>query len=203
MCESKFRFIYFGAVGVGKTNDNRAVSRCKELVTWLQNLPKGYFAIGDNAYTIANYLLIPLTSLQMGDNKACRAYNFYLSQLRIHIEMAFGRLTTKWRIFRRNLEGNLDRISDIIVCAAKLHNFVIDNDPQHIPELRNREYNNPNAWGVVTLPTGPNVPPNNGFLAADPLEWEEDGESDLREVIINKIIPRDIFRPIHNINRNN
>ena len=46
--------------------------------------------------------------------------------MRIRIEMAFGRLTTKWRIFRRDLEFSMATCSLICRCTAKLHNFVID-----------------------------------------------------------------------------
>ena len=42
--------------------------------------------------------------------------------------MAVGRLTTKWRIFRRNLDFSLENNAKICQVAARLHNFVIDNN---------------------------------------------------------------------------
>ena len=42
--------------------------------------------------------------------------------------MVFGRLTTKWRIFQRNLDLSLEKNSLICEIAAKLHNYFIDND---------------------------------------------------------------------------
>ena len=128
MCDSKLRFTYFAVAAAGKTNDNRAFGRCTDLLDWIHSLPEGYYIIGDNAYTITNRLLIPFTVLQLGNEEYRRTYNYYLSQLRIRIEMAFGRLTTKWRLFRRNIDGDLDRISSLIMTAARLHNYVIDND---------------------------------------------------------------------------
>ena len=54
-----------------------------------------------------------------------RAYNFYLSQLRIRIEMAFGRLTTKWRKLRTTLNFASAKIGKIIRVCTKLYNDVI------------------------------------------------------------------------------
>ena len=55
-----------------------------------------------------------------------RTFNYFLSQLRIRIEMAFGRMTTKWRILRWNLENGTRRNSRIIRVYATLHNYVIN-----------------------------------------------------------------------------
>ena len=98
VCNSKLRFIYFGVVAPGKTNNLRASNCCEKLQQWIQSLLEDYFLVGDNAYTLANNLLIPFN--RAAKHKTYnRTYNFYLSQLHIYIEMAFGRLTTKWRIF--------------------------------------------------------------------------------------------------------
>ena len=51
------------------------------------------------------------------------AYNFYLSQLRIRVEMSFGRLVGKWGILQQKLCCSLKRNSDIIVACGRLHNF--------------------------------------------------------------------------------
>jgi hypothetical protein len=53
------------------------------------------------------------------------AFNFYLSQLRIRIEMAFGRLTTKWRRLRTTKNFAPAKNAKIIHVCTKLHNYVI------------------------------------------------------------------------------
>jgi DDE superfamily endonuclease len=53
-------------------------------------------------------------------------YNFYLSQMRIRIEMAFGRLTTKWRILRSPLQTHLPKTILIVDVVCRLHNYVIN-----------------------------------------------------------------------------
>jgi hypothetical protein len=202
MCDSKLRFTYFAVAAAGKTNDNRAFSRCQDLKEWIDTLPEGYFIIGDNAYTITNRLLIPFTAIQLGNDEYRRTYNYFLSQLRIRIEMAFGRLTTKWRIFRRNMEGDLDRIASLIMTAARIHNFVIDHDS--VDNTVNGLVGNfldPLQWGVDTLHNIPQAPNNNGYLN-DLTVLEDDTPSAQRNAILIGIVERDLRRPEHNVLRN-
>jgi hypothetical protein len=53
-------------------------------------------------------------------------FNFYLSQLRIRIEMAFGLMTKKWGILQCPLTNSLVSIKHLICCIARLHNYCID-----------------------------------------------------------------------------
>jgi hypothetical protein len=53
-------------------------------------------------------------------------FNFFGSQLRIRIEMAFGMMTRKWGIYWRPLLVGLDKIKYIVEVVARLHNFCID-----------------------------------------------------------------------------
>mmetsp|Transcript_27871 Transcript_27871/g.52267 ORF Transcript_27871/g.52267 Transcript_27871/m.52267 type:complete len:82 (-) Transcript_27871:8-253(-) len=50
-------------------------------------------------------------------------YNYLLSQLRTRIEMWFGLLTTKWRIFRRNLDRSVAMNSNIVEVGFCLQKF--------------------------------------------------------------------------------
>jgi hypothetical protein len=47
----------------------------------------------DNAFTLSNKMLIPFSGAQWNEEHK-NTYNYYHSELRIGIEMAFGRLTT-------------------------------------------------------------------------------------------------------------
>ena len=127
VCDANLRFIFMTTNSPGKTNDARAYSRCINFRNWVDNLPEGYFVIGDNAYTLTNKMLIPFSGADRR-GPISRTYNFYLCQLRIRIEMAFGRLTTKWRIFRKNLNCTCEKNAKIIRVGMMLHNFVIDTD---------------------------------------------------------------------------
>ena len=66
------------------------------------------------------------SELQVKDTKARDSYNFYLSQLRIRIEMAIGILVNKWRIFKKPLEVKISNCKTIIHSAVCLHNFIIN-----------------------------------------------------------------------------
>ena len=94
MCDSHLRFIYLAVAAPGRTNDCRAFNRLDNLLEWLKKLPKAFFIIGDNAYPLSDALQIPFSGADKHDDFN-RAFNYWLSQLRIRIEMAFGLLTTK------------------------------------------------------------------------------------------------------------
>ena len=131
----------------------------------MREIPYDYFLVGDNVYTVSNKMLIPFSRATKQRMYNC-TYNFYLSQLRIRIEMAFERMSTKWRIFRRNLECSLQKNSTIIMVAAKLHNFVINND-----KIGFQTANSLEDFDVQPLVDGPRSN-NSGFLPSDPLEDE-------------------------------
>ncbi len=58
--------------------------------------------------------------VQKNDN-----FNFFASQLRIRIEMAFGLMVKKWGILARPLTIKLKSVKTLMFAIAKLHNFCI------------------------------------------------------------------------------
>ena len=123
--DSEGRLYYVALAAPGRTNDARAFDKCTTLRQWLDQLPDAYFLLGDNAYPLSDDLLIPFSG-SLRDLPLNDAYNFYLSQLRIRVEQAFGFLTNKWRIFRKNLEHDLPNIRRVLECCIRLHNYCID-----------------------------------------------------------------------------
>jgi hypothetical protein len=61
-------------------------------------------------------------------NPSRDAFNFFLSQLRILVEQAFGMLVMKWHIFKRPLEAKFWQTMLIIEAAFCLHNYCINNN---------------------------------------------------------------------------
>lgn len=199
ICDANLRFLYVAIAAPGKTNDSRAFSRLLELRKWLNELPEEYFLIGDGAYAISNKMLIPYAGAEK-HTPYKRTYNFYLSQMRIRIEMAFGRLTTKWRIFRRDLSYSTRMNSNIIQAAFRLHNFVIDNENISFQKLS--VGNTLEQWGVDPLLHGPNG--NNGYLnIRTPRPVATTPDISRRVAILDNLKVRDMRRPSHNIERNN
>ena len=90
-------FLYFGVVAPDKTNDNAAIPLCVDLKKFIDDLPFGMYVVGDAAYILTEQLLTPFTGTQKlypNNDK----FNFHISQLRIRIEMAFGRFVKKFCI---------------------------------------------------------------------------------------------------------
>jgi hypothetical protein len=84
-------FLYFGVVSPGPTNDNTSYPMAPGLKEVLESLPLGCYAVADAANTLSEHILIPF----MGSDRfdlVQDSFNYYLSQLRIRVEMAFGRL---------------------------------------------------------------------------------------------------------------
>ena len=118
------RFTFLGIGGPGVTKDRVAIkeSGLHELV---ERLPPGYICIGDCAYQPTEKL-VPIFGGDLALQKDNDNFNFFASQLRIRIEMAFGLMTRKWGILQRPLSNSLRSIKHIICCIARLHNFCID-----------------------------------------------------------------------------
>jgi hypothetical protein len=102
ICDSKLRFLFFAVIAPGQTNDAVAYE-LTNLRDVIEKFAPGAFIAGDAAYLLTEHLLVPYTGTDK-QNPDKDSYNFYLSQLRIRIEMSFGMFTTKWRILRRKLE---------------------------------------------------------------------------------------------------
>jgi hypothetical protein len=97
-CDYKCPFLEVAVITPGGANDIRTC-QSSTLAPLVENLPVGMFAIGDNAYGCSEHLLTPFSGPQKTQPDK-DAYNFYISQLRIRIEMAFGVMVTKWRILK-------------------------------------------------------------------------------------------------------
>ena len=89
VCAHDLTFIYFGVVAPGSTNDIIAITKTDNLMDEIQKLAPGRFLVGDAAYELTEHLLTPFTGSQRLD-QGKDAFNFYLSQVQIRIEMAFG-----------------------------------------------------------------------------------------------------------------
>ena len=125
MCNADCRFIFLCLAAPGKTNDSVAIRKTL-LPAWLDALPPGYFTAADCAYSITEHLVAPYSGPQQYI-EAYDNFNFYLSQLRIRIEMAFGLLVTKWQILHTLINVKLKNLKKLLGAIRRLHNFCINN----------------------------------------------------------------------------
>mmetsp|Transcript_29069 Transcript_29069/g.33769 ORF Transcript_29069/g.33769 Transcript_29069/m.33769 type:complete len:115 (+) Transcript_29069:408-752(+) len=86
---------------------------CTELVKVIKSLPKGCYSVGDAAFMLLETLLVPF----IGSQKLQQhndAFNFYMSQMRIRIEMAFGRLVRKFGVLKRIIYITFQKLSWLV-----------------------------------------------------------------------------------------
>jgi hypothetical protein len=94
-------------------------------------------------------------------------FNFFASQLRIRIEMAFGLMVKKWGILARPLSIKMIKMKRLMVAIARLHNFCINE------RLQQKQHNNQDC--AVFTPRNVRFTAHETMLresAAD-FEWEE------------------------------
>ena len=127
ICDGRLRFIFFGVVAPGGTNDCIAYFKTGLDAKLKDTLAFPLHLVGDAAYTESIVLMTPFTGSQ-ANNPYCDPFNYYLSQCRICIEMTFSRMSGKWSILQKKLKHNLENSSKILNVCAILHNYVIDED---------------------------------------------------------------------------
>jgi hypothetical protein len=136
MCDGNCQFTYVNIASPGGNNDILAYRRSKISYNFVDKLgdletefDEKYYIVADNAYPLSSNLLVPFRRSHIEDipniGQHQMTYNFYLSQNRIRIEMAFGMLVNKFRIFKRESQHSIKNTSSIIQACMKLHNFCI------------------------------------------------------------------------------
>ncbi|KAL7554114.1 hypothetical protein ACHAWF_017515 [Thalassiosira exigua] len=197
--KSDLQFMYFGVISPGSTNDNISYPQATGLKEMFDNLPLGLYAVGDAAYTLTENLLIPYSGvdrfLPVHDT-----FNYYLSQLRIRVEMAFGRLVRKFGILNGKIEGSLDRVTAILTACARLHNFIIQVDGP----FDTKDYTSIEAeMDSLEIVANPSAPLGMSYLPVVPDELFEayQGVSHTRDAIVDFVRSQPMGRPLHNLER--
>ncbi|KAL7545661.1 hypothetical protein ACHAWF_009009 [Thalassiosira exigua] len=197
--QSDLQFMYFGVISPGSTNDNISYPKCTALKEIIDNLPTGLYGVGDAAYTLSENLLIPYSGIDRFD-PAHDTFNYYLSQLRIRVEMAFGRLVNKFRILSGKVGGSLDRVSAILEACSRLHNFIIQVDgPFDTKQYSSVE----EEMESLEIVANPSAPLGMSYLPVVPDETFEayPGVSHTRDAIVDFIREQPMGRPMHNLER--
>ena len=158
----------------------------------VEGLPAGFYVVADPAYIPTEHVLTPYSGANRVDEWNA-IFNFYLSQIRIRIEMAFGQMTTQWRILRSPIVTSLENAAKAIECCARLQNFCISEDHEDSTgieictvdaltenDVSGTGYTANTARGLMTI----------------------DGNSTLCNVIRQSIMDNGFQRPSHNIVRN-
>lgn len=193
ICDSKCRFLFLAAAAPGGTNDIVAFRRCR-LQEMINTLPLGRYVVGDNAYVCSEHLLTPFSGNEKFEARK-DAYNFYISQLRIRIEMAFGMMTNRFRILKSPISIAMSSIGKLLLTIGKLHNYCIDERLAMTPD--------------AAAPRTQQVPPNNidvevldeddpndyRYLPSDVTVVDVEGISMMRDLLVEKIAAAGLRRP--------
>jgi len=152
--------------------------------------------VGDAAYDLTDQLLTPFVGSQ-GSDPDRDAFNFYLSQLRIRIEMAFGRMVNKWWILTTTLTCSLRTSSDILMACARLHNYIIDAD-DIFAEVDEPEDENDSVSNIIRNL----APPGMSYLPTLPTDHTPiEKVTGMCDALIDYIHSKGYGRPTHNIER--
>ena len=102
----------------------------------LEDLPGLYCVIGDCAYTPSEHVVSIYRSgiTSQNDN-----LNFFVSQLCIRIEIAFGLMVKKWGVLAQPLSIKMIKIKRLVVAIARPHNFCINKRLAAMLSINNRD----------------------------------------------------------------
>ncbi len=124
MRDQNLLFVHVAVAGPGKIKDVCTFNCCMGLIDWFKSLPDWCFVSADNSNPLTYKILVLHNETELWSDSHI-AFNLSLSQLRIRIEMAFGRLTTKWRRLRMPMNFAPTKNAKINCGCTKLHNYVI------------------------------------------------------------------------------
>jgi DDE superfamily endonuclease len=188
---SRFVFLAFASPGV--TADRYAIRHCN-LHGLIEELPFGICCIGDAAYEATEHM-VPIYHGVDRLNPRCDNFNFYGSQLRIRIEMAFGLLQSKWGILQRPLQVKIHNAKDLIQATGRLHNFVINERLKR--KEAGEEARDDNSPGYMpTIPHDENGEPIDTEAVFAGLAHK--GTSQLREHMADRVASLGLERPVSN-----
>ncbi len=97
----------------------------------IQDVEVPLVILGDSAYPLLPWLMKPYPEGR-GITTQQTAFNHRLSQARMTVERAFGRLKGRWRCLLKRCDCDVILISDIILSCCILHNFCEGHNEEFI-----------------------------------------------------------------------
>lgn len=188
------RFIHFAFAAPGVTGDRDAIKQCS-LYDLVESLPHGVCIIGDAAYQPTEHM-VPVYHGADKLNAKYDNFNFYASQCRIRVEMAFGIMQSKWGILQRPVGCTLHNMLWLVQAIARLHNFCINerlgDDGESSIELSNAS-SLPSY--LPSVPHGFDGDPVSTAPQASAFAGVSDGHSFLREWMATRVQNKQLKRP--------
>lgn len=95
-----------------------------------------YTFVGDEAFPLGIHMMRPYARSYRTFGNAERIFNYRLSRARRVIENAFGIMSSRWRILRRDLCCTPETAEDIVKAIVCLHNFLMVSKDDVAPSER-------------------------------------------------------------------
>jgi len=78
--------------------------------------------MGNGAYTLLPWLIKAYGNIQLMPQE--ELFNAHFNRGRVHVEMVFGRLKSRWRILLKHNELNYKFVPDVVATCCTLHNIL-------------------------------------------------------------------------------
>ena len=170
VCDKKKRVLFRSMKCRGAEHDSTAFKRSSFYKmlddNWKYLKQKGYYLIGDSAYSIRSFLITPFDDAMHGtaeDN-----FNYFHSSSRISIECTFGEIDMRWGILWRPLAFSMKHNTQVIDACLRLHNFIVDfrEENQELTAMQLLEKEVFQEDSIRFLSLNPDLQ-NNGVIGAE------------------------------------
>lgn len=138
MCDANYRFTYLDIGSYGRDNDAAIFNRSslfEAMSSASINVPENgmvgehclpYVILCDEIFPLKPWLLKPYPGRNLSE--AQTVFNYRLSRARRTIENAFGILSSRWRVFRRPIQANIDLVVKMVQATTALHNYLLSTE---------------------------------------------------------------------------
>lgn len=125
LVDADYRFLYIDVGTNGRANDSN-VFRLSSLKRSMDSndlhWPNDYVIVADDAFPLSTNMMKPYSRRNLTLEE--RIFNYRLSRARRVVENAFGILASRFRIFEKAIDLNLETVDLIVHCTCTLHNWL-------------------------------------------------------------------------------
>ena len=110
-----------------------------------------YHIVGDDAFPLSLTMMKPYPHRNLEKEK--RILNYRLSRARRVVENAFGILANRWRVLLTTIKLDPDRVTDVILAACCLHNYLVEKNKHSYTSAADIENGDHTTWRSNTCLT--------------------------------------------------
>ena len=137
VCDAKYQFTLVDIGDTGRQSDGSVYANSQlgyAIENDLLSIPKAaqlpcsqkvlpYVLVGDDAFGLKMHMMKPFPSTMLPLDQ--RIFNYRLSRARRVIENTFGIVASRFRVFRRPIIANVEKVISVTKAVVILHNFLM------------------------------------------------------------------------------